>query len=389
MNLNRREFLLSSGAVSVGKFTGFQADPARTIRFSQVHESATAPQSFAVIPVVGDGKWIWRDPPSDGQKGYLEPRLFEVEVGIHFRGNGNASRLRATTVAPVGFSEQEITDFRIETSGCNAAINQITDSAAQFVMAAPQIVKGQVVSAIARYRMNLKKDFRAFERDIFPIEQSFRVNKRRSLFAKEYYRSSPGINVRSKEIKSLLSKLNPVSNHAWDRAKLFHKWVWENIEGIPGRYTSVEQAIRDGKGDCEERAAVFIALCRASGIPARLVWVPSHNWAEIGLYDHDGNQHWIPVHTAAYSWFGWTGAHELVLQKGDRIRLVSRKSNVRLIDDWYSLKGTRPEMRFSCKLTPLAPTEGVDPGPGAREKLPDGRWQLTGDHSENGLMRDQ
>ena len=44
---------------------------------------------------------------------------------------------------------------------------------------------------------------------------------------------------------------------------------------------------------CEERAAVFIAFCRAVGIPARLVWVPSHNWAEFFLVDNDGKGQWI------------------------------------------------------------------------------------------------
>ena len=28
---------------------------------------------------------------------------------------------------------------------------------------------------------------------------------------------------------------------------------------------------------------MLVALCRAGGIPARLVWVPNHNWAE--FYD--------------------------------------------------------------------------------------------------------
>ena len=45
-----------------------------------------------------------------------------------------------------------------------------------------------------------------------------------------------------------------------------------------------------------------------------------HNWAEFYLLDEQGEGHWIPAHTAAYSWFGWTGAHELVIQKGDNIR---------------------------------------------------------------------
>ena len=116
--------------------------------------------------------------------------------------------------------------------------------------------------------------------------------------------------------------------------------------------------------------------------------MPSHNWAEIGLYDHEGKAHWVPVHTAAYSWFGWTGAHEVILQKGDRVHIPARKRTMRLIDDWYRLKGTMPEMHFSSTVTPIAP-EGQDPGPGAREKLPSGVWQLAGNHPDNSIMRDK
>ena len=39
------------------------------------------PPAFSVIPVVGDGKWIWTAPPQ-GETGYLEPRPYRLEVGI-------------------------------------------------------------------------------------------------------------------------------------------------------------------------------------------------------------------------------------------------------------------------------------------------------------------
>ena len=38
------------------------------------------PPIHSISPVVGDGKWIWNDPPEE--TGYLEPREYELEVGI-------------------------------------------------------------------------------------------------------------------------------------------------------------------------------------------------------------------------------------------------------------------------------------------------------------------
>ena len=363
----------------------------------QLHEGVWQPPAFAIIPVVGDGKWIWTEPPKDGSKGYLEPREFEVTTGINFRGEGYASEVRATTVAPLQFPEQEVVDFKIETSGCEAQLLKLNQTAAQLVLAAPKIEAGQVVSAVARYRMKLSKDYRAFSRESFPADQTPPEKKKRRKndppavdlhFSKQCLTSSPGISIRDKELKQL-SKTIGTDGHPWDLAKKYYEWVWENIEGVHGKYTSVKDAIKKRRGDCEERATVFIALCRAAGIPARLVWVPSHNWAEIGLYDHEGMPHWIPIHTAAYSWFGWTGAHEVVLQKGDRVNIKARKKTVRLIDDWYRMRGKLPQMHFSSTVKPLATEEGSDPGPGLREKLQTGRWKLGGDHPSQSAMRDQ
>ena len=112
-------------------------------------------------------------------------------------------------------------------------------------------------------------------------------------------------------------------------------------------------------------SAIFVALCRAAGIPARLVWVPNHNWAEFYLTDKDGQGHWIPAHTACYFWFGWTGVHELVLQKGDRIHVPERGKYFRLQEDWMQWGGRRPRARFTGKLLPQPSKTSADAGPGA------------------------
>ena len=148
----------------------------------------------------------------------------------------------------------------------------------------------------------------------------------------------------------------------------------------------MKEAIVSKKGDCEERACTFIALCRAVGIPARQVWVPSHAWAEFGLHDQEGKFHWIPAHTAAYSWFGWTGVHELVLQKGDNIRIPARKKSLRLVDDWYRMSGKRAKFTYTTDITPVA-LNGAEAGPGGRTKLPNGQWRFTGEHPANKFHR--
>ena len=77
------------------------------------------------------------------------------------------------------------------------------------------------------------------------------------------------------------------------------------------------------------------------------------------------------------------------MQKGDNIHIPSRKRTLRLVDDWYRIKGPRPEMTYTALVKPLPDREDDDPGPGQREKMPNGVWELTGDHPNNEYMRDK
>ncbi|GAG20596.1 unnamed protein product, partial [marine sediment metagenome] len=236
--------------------------------------------------------------------------------------------------------------------------------------------------ATARFVVTLFKQYHGYLPEQFHSQSALP-----SPWPKTLLGDSPGIAVKDGEVRKLSRTIGNEASSAWDRARKYYDWVWNEIKPQVGKYTSVSTAIKRRVGDCEERAAVFVALCRSTGIPARLVWVPNHNWAEFGLLDLQGQFHWLPVHTAAYSWFGWTGAHELVLQKGDRIELPELRRPVRLVADWLSWEGRRPEPSFHAELTPMASASGADAGPGARKKQPSGEWAVLGTHPSDRYTR--
>ena len=332
------------------------------------------PPAYSLIPVVGDGYWIDNDPPK-GAEGYYHPRLFEARIGIEMEGTGRATKIRATTPVPVEYPEQKFEDFSLETSGCEAAVRPLADTAAELVLASPGLVEGGKLRAMANFRLKLTKQYLGFVKDQFPAEQTAPREVQR-----QYLGNSPGIQTLSREVRTLSKKLADGADHPWDQIKKFVAWIRGNIRGRVGAYTHVLTALEKKEGDCEEMAAVLVALCRSAQIPARLVWVPNHNWTEVYLADGEGQGHWVPVHTGCYSWFGWTGAHELVLQKGDRIALKEKRSQTRLLCDWARWVGAAPKIRFIAELRPIASTEGEDPGPGARSKTATGEWKLVGNH---------
>lgn len=335
---------------------------------------APRPPAWSVIPVVGDGHWIWTKPP-ENETGYLEPREYEVEFGIELQGRGNAYQVKATTPVPVTHPEQEILSADVETFGAAAQLRQVSATAGELIVAADGLAKGQRIGALARMKVSLRKQYHGFERDRFSSDLTFPVE-----FRKAWLFDSPGIQTRLPEVRRLSADLGGQLVHPWDKAHAYYEWVWKHIRARIGSYTSVAAALRDRVGDCEERASVFVALCRAAGIPARLVWVPNHNWAEFYLVDTEGQGHWIPAHTACYSWFGWTGVHELVLQKGDSIEVPEQRRPQRLLTDWMQWGGARPEVHYTAELRPLPGKESSDAGPGARRKDAKGEWVRTGQH---------
>ena len=378
--MERRQFVqgalasLGFAASSAFSWPTFSWPPAPNV-------TSIRPRVYSITPVVGDGKWVWTEPPQ-GETGYLEPRKFRVSVGIEMEGVQRATQIRATTPIPMELPEQTIEDVRTEASGCETILRRLAPEASQLCLQAAVVEQGQRLRAAAHFEVTLYKQYHGFARDQFPVGQAIGTALRR-----QYATESPGIQVRKPEVRKLSQRVGGQFDHPWDKAKAFYGWVWENIAPRIQYYTSVSAALRDRVGDCEERAAVFVAFCRAAGIPARLVWVPNHNWAEFYLHDHDGRGHWIPAHTAAYSWFGWTGVHELVLQKGDRIVVPELSRPQRLLADWMRFDGRRPKVRYRAEIEPIAPIEQTDPGPGKRAKDAKGEWLASGSHKLDRSLR--
>ncbi|MCA8974512.1 MAG: nuclear transport factor 2 family protein [Planctomycetes bacterium] len=93
---------------------------------------------------------------------------------------------------------------------------------------------------------------------------------------------------------------------SWDAACRLSRWVAENIDyAIPGG-GDARKTFDTRAGECGAHSMLLAALCRAVGIPARVVWgcmyVPNaggafgqHGWTEV----HMGAAGWIPVDATA------------------------------------------------------------------------------------------
>jgi hypothetical protein len=152
--------------------------------------------------------------------------------------------------------------------------------------------------------------------------------------AKRFLKPSPYIESTDPRIKAIAKTLK--SKHgegpAWDWVESIYRYVRENVEyEFDEQIHSCLEALDSGKGDCEELSSLFIAICRASKIPARAVWIPGHTYPEFYLVDEAGNGHWIPCQAAGVYEFGEMNETRPVLQKGDRFRLPGQRKHVRYL----------------------------------------------------------
>jgi hypothetical protein len=113
--------------------------------------------------------------------------------------------------------------------------------------------------------------------------------------------ASDHIQADSPEIHKLLERLVPESErrNAMAIVRAAFRYTTESIKPVELKGTTdALTCLRLGEASCGGKARLFTALCRAGGLPTRLVgglilidgtWRSSHIWAEVWLADH-----WIP-----------------------------------------------------------------------------------------------
>src|SRR5262245_9496117 len=237
--MDRRAFL-AGGLASASAF----AAGGRLSRPTTQQRTAFGP-TWSVIPVVGDGKWIWTSPPKD-QTGYLEPWPYELSIGVELTGEGDATNVNASTPVPIEHPEQKVERVRIETEGCEARLQQIGEGAAQLLVSAGRIARGQKIRALANYQLTLSKQYFGYAAEQFPAEQPAGPAEIRKL----YLQDSPGIQTGSALVKKLLAELRGQEKklHPWELMERAQGWINENIRRQAGPFIGVVNALERKMG---------------------------------------------------------------------------------------------------------------------------------------------
>lgn len=150
----------------------------------------------------------------------------------------------------------------------------------------------------------------------------------RGKIKKDFLGPSPFIECKDDKILDIAKALEKEHEKkpAWYQVEAIYDWVREELKyEFAVQQRSCLDALAAGKGDCQEMSALFIAICRARGIPARAVWIPGHTYPEFYLLDEKGEGHWFPCQAAGSRQFGEMNERRPILQKGDRFKISGQK----------------------------------------------------------------
>jgi hypothetical protein len=137
----------------------------------------------------------------------------------------------------------------------------------------------------------------------------------------------------------------------WSKVEALYRWVRAKVQFKQGALKGAVAAVRDGSGNHEDLANVFIALCRAVDIPARTVWIPKHCYPEFYLLDDEGQGHWFPCQVAGKAEFGGISETGPILAKGDNFRSpLKRGEHQRFPAETLTGTGGAPRRQFVREL---------------------------------------
>lgn len=283
---------------------------------------------------------------------FFAPRTMPMQFGMRFFSNDNfCSNMHATIPFPLNWPEQKVTVLNSEIpQGVLWAFRDLPIGAKQ------QALARQLVMDIASLGPNNKLDLVVH----VEIEKSFinapadptvfvipkKIGNELRFFVGK---GSPYIDHELGEVRKVAKQIaidNP--DNAWTQVERLYDWVRDNVEYRKGKIRHMKDTLKDKKGDCEEMTGLFVALCRASNIPARCVWIPEHCYPEFYLEDPQGNGHWFPCQVAGDRQFGQMHDYRPILQKGDRFKVPEDTAPLRYISEF-----------FTCKQRPSRP--GLDP----------------------------
>ncbi len=259
-----------------------------------------------------------------------DPRTYRLKVVIRVEApEGAVKNVLAMGPIPMDWPEQRVRliSQKLSAQGkCSETI--IRGQAAILKFQVPQIPKGGSAFVERLYEITRYRTKFTMTGESLKLPRAMPPD-----FKEQVAGLAPGVEINNPKMIDLADSLRKTSDAAapWDTIKTFWSWTRDNVKFENGDFRGALYAIENRCGDCEEMSALFVGLCRLSGISARTVWVEGHDYPEFYLMDPQGKGHWIPAQVVGPPWFGEITEYRPIFQKGDRFYDPLQKTYVRYV----------------------------------------------------------
>lgn len=236
----------------------------------------------------------------------------EYRVAVNMSLDGNLGRVNARTFLPLDSPHQAIRDFA-HVSDARLRFAEEDQGADRIgVWYGGEVPDGTVFSYSYSARLTGQH---------YVIDPAIEVPDSYPDAMREYLVPEPDIQVDSPEIQDKLQEIGADSGSALERLER----IFDYTAGLNGRpfkgTTDALTTLRLGEASCNGKSRLFVALARASGLPARLIggiilspgrYRTSHQWVEVYL-----GGHWVPF-CPTNDHFARLPAHYIVMYHGDQ-----------------------------------------------------------------------
>jgi hypothetical protein len=266
----------------------------------------------------------------------VDPRTYRLRVVIRIEApDGAVKNVIATGPIPMDWPEQRVRLISQKMSPQAKCSEQILKGqAALLKFQVPQIPKGGSAFVERLYEITRYRTKFLLPGDALKLSRATPPEMKDQVAG-----VAPGVEIKNPTMIELADTLRKSSQDAgaWEMIKTFWSWTRDNVKFENGDFRGALYAVEHRCGDCEEMSALFVGLCRLSGIPARSVWVEGHDYPEFYLLDQQGKGHWIPAQVVGPPWFGEITEYRPIFQKGDRFYDPLQKTYVRYVP--HTVKG--------------------------------------------------
>lgn len=287
---------------------------------------------------------------SDVGPTYSDPVRTKWKVTTRIVGrSGPAHSMFISIPVPNTWPEQSVAPVEedIPPEIGNVKYRDLNSNVRQLIVSIPKVNARQELNIsmtflISTSQVNPPKDPTVFERP----KTSHRDGK-------SYLGVSPQLNFKNSKLRAQVKEIAKDQDNIWGEVEAIYDWVRDNIEDDTEEPRDIISVFRNKTGCNEDKVRLFVGMCRAHKIPARVVWVEGTQYAEFMLVDSDRNAFWFPCMVGGIREFGSISEPRIILQKGDSIRVPEKEGRQKFVAEFATCKGkSKPSVKFARQLLP-------------------------------------